>query len=866
MRKSFRCRYMLKAHFLAMLTAVLMMAAMLAGCGNSRTAETTAAAEKQEMSAEAAGTAAPEETSAFMAETAAMESEAETETEAAPEDEKADEAAEYGPQPGEAEPAVEGGFGAGRVVVFADEAFVSQPDGIYRMTKDKKEPELLIKTEMQPDAEICTDGWMLYYCDSEGHVVELDLKEQDAKPKVISDKDLTVPKGSSVAGVNHYSVYLEVNDFAAEEEGEEYYAGGLSAVIRMDRESGKQEELYEGCFGGCRGGLTYVCEDSFDVSPRRLRIYDFQDRVLVDESNVWSVNESQGTLWYSLTEDNSELANSVLYKVNVDDAEEVLRCEEKDGVYNGITVGGFLAEIHYFPTDENGYTMDPEYGFVDLRTMEPLAEELRKLNGDEQYWYGGYTSDGTDYLTAYDRICRVDEDGLTDIFDIPADIFAGGMYFFGDTLILPDMEDRVLTFDLTERTGVHTIPVTIENRSRRQEGTEGLMVTERYPQLMTEGAWQWAGLSKALDQYNSYADARVRVNAKECYEIAESLAESGLFNDHEDPALLSVVNAYIQRADTLCFSLMDHEYTDPVVGPKSYEVKTGYNYATKDGHEIGLEEVVTDLNALAEMMIKHLEEQFPNERLSYSPADFVDDLLSRRSLKSTKELSWVLGYEGVSFYFNGTVNFPFTRGAWKYYVAFSEHPEIFDEKWFQTPENYAYDILVDDYFAEDYQLESEDGIETVLFVADRARDEEGYPQNTLDGLQAWISPTRMFEMREGSTVETGIWTDTLKGMILHEGNESGGKNYLLLQYNGDSMELETFAIEGGFRSVGNYPLSALPQYCPANGVDAVGTYVTHAWLSDPDCFTVLTPDPEEPMNGYTKRNFRRLEGGKIVAK
>ena len=122
----------------------------------------------------------------------------------------------------------------------------------------------------------------------------------------------------------------------------------------------------------------------------------------------------------------------------------------------------------------------------------------------------------------------------------------------------------------------------------------------------------------------------------------------------------------------------------------------------------------------------------------------------------------------------------------------------------------------------------------------------------------------MFEMRQGSTVEAYIWSDTLKGMILHEGSAGGGKNYLLLQYNGDSMELETFAIEGGFRSVGNYPLTALPQYCPENGVDAVGRYVTHAWLSDPDHFTVMTPDKEHPENGYTQRNFVRMEGGEIV--
>ena len=858
MRK--RCRHIhaAKAKILAMLIAG-MTAAVLAGCGSA--AEETKAPEETSSAAVQETTSKAEEMSVRETETVTAESEAEA-AETVPETEAAEEAVYYAPQPGEAVPAIEGSYSAGRVVVFDDAAYISQPDGIYRLDQGSTEPELLVSAMMDPESEICTDGWMLYYCGHDGAVMELDLKKKGAKPVRISDKSLVLPKGSGVTGASHHSLYLEVNNFAASEEEEDYYTGGLPDVIRMDRKSGLAKETFEGCFGGCGGGLTYVAQDGFDVSPRELKIFDFQDHEIVDEPGAWSVTAEQGTVWYSISEEDSEYANAVLYKIDVDEAEEVLRCEEENGTFYGITVGGFLACVHYFP-DDDGLTNGTRW--IDLRSMQPVDESLLRFAGqDPVYWGAGYTVAGTDYLTEYNRVCRVGKDGLTDIFDLPADVFGGGIYLTEKSIIVPDMENRVLIYDLDPEGDVHTIPVTSYSMSRREIGTEGLTVTEQYPQLMTEGAYHWPALCRALDQYNSFAEARVRVNAKDCYDIAESLAESGLFKDYEDPPLRSVVNAYIQRADTLCFSLMDHEYADPVVGPKNYEVKTGYNYAPEDGHEIGLEEVVTDLNALAEMMIAHLEENFPNERLTFSPADFVDDLLSRRSLKSTKELSWVLGYEGVSFYFNGSVNFPFTRGSWKYYVAFSEHPEIFDEKWFDTPEDYSYDVIVDDYFAEDYQIESEDGIETALFVAERARDEEGYPLNTLDGLQAWISPTRMFEMRQGSTVEAYIWSDTLKGMILHEGSAGGGKNYLLLQYNGDSMELETFAIEGGFRSVGNYPLTALPQYCPENGVDAVGRYVTHAWLSDPDHFTVMTPDKEHPENGYTQRNFVRMEGGEIV--
>ena len=40
------------------------------------------------------------------------------------------------------------------------------------------------------------------------------------------------------------------------------------------------------------------------------------------------------------------------------------------------------------------------------------------------------------------------------------------------------------------------------------------------------------------------------------------------------------------------------------------------------------------------------------------------------------------------------------------------HPELFEKKWMQVPESYSYDIIIDDYYAEDYQTESEHGIQT----------------------------------------------------------------------------------------------------------------------------------------------------------
>lgn len=911
--KNFRC---LKAGAVIMM-AILALSFILSGCGQSSGAAaesgTQAADESAAKAAEnaiadllkesAPETPSPEETKApeekpekavFTEETKAVketEKEAPEETETkAPEEEtketqgadvsdSASDTAYYGPEPGELEPAIEGGFGAGRTVVFDGAAYLHQPDGIY-LLEDYRDPELLVSLTDQNASEICTDGYMLYYCD-DGKLMELDLTRRDAEPVRISDKSLEILEGSSVVGAGHHYIYVESFGTVADD----MYAGPaeVSVIMAIDRESGEEAAAWEGFFGGCRGGNTWMFAESYDITPGQLMIYDFQGEKIVDEPYAWGVGESQGLLWYSLTEEKSGFSNAVLYKLDVDGPEEILRLEDKNGMYYGISVNGFLATSYFATEPDEDFNTETTVTRIDLRTMKPLEKRLNQKNDD---WYAGFSRKGKDFLLRSEQIFRVDKDGLTNIFDLKPDVYRDGIYMTDSHIIVEDIADRIQIFeyDPASGSGVHTIPVTSFTTTRRKTGTEGLMVTENRTAFMTDGAWEWAELYRSLDNWNSEAEARSVKLAEDCYQVAEYLAEEGLFNDHEDPPLKAEIMAYVQRADTNAFCFMEHEWIDPVVGPKNYEVKTGFNFDTKDGHALALDEVVTDLNTLSELMIEDIEKNFPNMVSQMSAPDFVDELLSRRSLVSSRDFSWVLGYEGVSFYFNGSVNFPFTRGAWKFYVGFSEHPEIFERKWMQVPDSYAYDILLDSYYAEDYQIESDLGIETILVTPEKALGEDGLPLNYIDSLRIFTSEGPASKISSREDMQTNVFTDTVSGMILHEGGRGRGKavvksaklsdkkalprtdgqNYLLVQYNGDSMGLEVFSLDGVPESVCEIGQGALPQYCPENDTDSYGSYVTHSWLSDPDFFTVLTLGEEGVEKGFHVRHFCRLKDGMIT--
>ena len=761
----------------------------------------------------------------------------------------------YGPQPGELDPAIEGAYGSGRTVVFAGSAFLHQPDGIYLLA-GHREPELLVKLKDQNTSEICTDGYMLYYCD-DGKVMALDLTAKGLKPEQISDNSYKVPDGSSVVGAGHYHVYVE--SFGTVRDDMYDPMMELPQVTAMNLKTGIPEETYEGYYGGCRGGNTFIKQDSYDVSPGPLKIFDFQGEVIVDESSAWTVRDDMGLLWYSVTGEESGRSNAVLYKLDVDGPEEVLHCEQENGTYYGISPNGFLASVYFEPSDPEAAISGDPVTYMDLRTLQPIEKDLKVPGGDVVYWYGGYTRGGKDYYLEANRIFRKDEDGLTDIFDIPADVYAGGVYLTEDRILLEDIEGSILIFDYDQDSGLHTLPVMSLVKTKRDIGTEGLMVTDSHTEFMTDGLGGWLSLNSALDKWNQDAASRAEKLANEVYELAETQAKDGFFDNNPDPKLKAGILGFIQRADTNAFTFMEHERIDPVIGPRNYEIKTGYNFDPKDGHAIALDEVITDLNKLAELMIEGIERIYPNHVEWFSAADFVDELLSRRSLVSSPEFSWVLGYEGVSFYYNGNVNFPLSRGTTKFYVSFSEHPELFEKKWMQVPESYSYDIIIDDYYAEDYQTESEHGIQTVLVTASPAVDADGYPQNYMDGLDIWVSEGPIGSMRTGESRTVEIFSDTVSGMILHRGK----KNYLLVQYNGDSMGLEVFAIDSDPKTVCEIGQGALPQYCPENNMDAYSSYVAHTWLSNPDFFTVLSLDEEDNAKGFHIRNFCRLKDGVI---
>lgn len=731
---------------------------------------------------------------------------------------------------GEAPISREGSFYAGRTVIFQDGAYTAFGDGIYYV--EDGAAALMIPDEIAYDVSICTDGRTLFYVNASGELREVTLVSGNSR--AVTDAPI-YPFGSSVVGAGQEVVYVEMPESEAREDGVPARAASVAAV---SRQTGEVLESWENFYGlGCADSFTGIYAMGYDVSPRRLLVFHDGDAtqadgVVTDEPYAWGGAAEGGAFWYSVANAEDDDSACTLYRVSADGTQGALTFDSEGGDCYGFTVGGFLASVHYSPPDGDFLT-----AYYDLRTGERIPEKrLNPAEGDINYWSGGCTLDGVDYLTSPTRICRMTDGTPVDVFDMPSTLWLDDVKLCGGWILADCMEGEFYAFPL-KSDGVHPIPIYADvSALEREDGKNGATVTGCYPRLSPANVYQWERLNDALTEYHTEAGQTAERDAEECLNQASELVENGFVE--RDAPFSTAIRAYIQRADTLAFCFTEHRTMDNRVNRQALDIKTGYNFDTVDGHALTLQEVVTDLEGLKFALVSSAGEDNAEAMNA-----FLNDALS--SGPSSPAFSWTLGYEGVSFYFNGQVNYPDAPQSVKYYIPFSAYPELFNAKYFAVPDNYAYDILLDDYFAEEYQMEYYGGAETVL------------PYLSGEGV-----PDSFHVSVNGDDVSVPLADYPAYATVIHKCDEAadaseprtGGSNFLILQICGDGMTLDIFTLDDQLREFYDFGEGALPQHLPS---DAYG--VSHEWLGNPQQFAVLHFELAD--ESYSKRRLYRLDYG-----
>lgn len=222
----------------------------------------------------------------------------------------------------------------------------------------------------------------------------------------------------------------------------------------------------------------------------------------------------------------------------------------------------------------------------------------------------------------------------------------------------------------------------------------------------------------------------------------------------------------VRRADTSVVSLLfkEYYYAGGAHGGLCY---WGENYDTKTGKRLELSDVVTDMKLLPDLVQKQLDK-------FWGEVVFYDDMDLKKFFQNTKNISWVLDYNGLTIFFNSYDIAPYAAGMQVVTLTYKENPMLVKEKYRLTPFSYGVELSCDNPFFYDF---NGDGVLDKLLISGTKQNESLFAEQAI--------------CLESLFVEQGIYLNdqVLKEKILAYINpvfiHTAGGNYLYLEYQLD---------------------------------------------------------------------------------
>ncbi len=182
-------------------------------------------------------------------------------------------------------------------------------------------------------------------------------------------------------------------------------------------------------------------------------------------------------------------------------------------------------------------------------------------------------------------------------------------------------------------------------------------------------------LAKALTE-TSAMRKRAMEEEKDNFIVA---ATEEFLNDSEAfSTYVSTLDVQVRRADSVAVSIVE-DYNSET--DRSFNC---LNYDTENGNLLALSDVVTDSTKLPSIVEKVIMSRIGEEEPFGKTA--IPDYF-----KNTPEedITWVLEYNGITFYFEPGAVAPTNFGIQTATVTFAEHPDLFKEKYTAVPDAYV---------------------------------------------------------------------------------------------------------------------------------------------------------------------------------
>ena len=232
------------------------------------------------------------------------------------------------------------------------------------------------------------------------------------------------------------------------------------------------------------------------------------------------------------------------------------------------------------------------------------------------------------------------------------------------------------------------VPVYLETVSRGIcDGETGVQkVSNKYVELSLdeETEKRYPQLAKAFQEHNKECAAAAQEVQDQLLKDYEELKEWGSAGV-EDMYLSDEISGKVLRADSNVISIF-HDYSSYWGGAHGMYTYSGINFDTQTGKELLLTDVVKDTDAFFKQVDEKLQEQYADFYEYMTP---LEQHLDSLDLTDRDSVAWSIDSEGVTVYFNPYTLGSYAMGAQVVSIYFDEAPELFEERYMETPERYV---------------------------------------------------------------------------------------------------------------------------------------------------------------------------------
>ena len=299
-----------------------------------------------------------------------------------------------------------------------------------------------------------------------------------------------------------------------------------------------------------------------------------------------------------------------------------------------------------------------------------------------------------------------------------------------------------------------------------EEGVELALMSYNLVCLSEETAVRLPELEKTLAEWNESVKTRMTTTYEEYIVAAKEHYRSDpdyFYSPYSVEQKTSVL-----RSDdrVLSLELFGYDYSG---GAHGYYCYTGYTVDAVTGKELAIGDVMTDTEALPELIYNKLTTENPDTYFWEETKGYLEEAFS----ETETTLAWSLDYTGLTFYFNPYEIASYADGVFEVTFDFAGYPELFQKYYTEVPDSYVVRSNV-------YDLDGDGEADT--YYVDSRETEYG----DCDRLYISINDT---------TIERETWAWEVDYSLIHT-KDAGNYLYVALAHEDDYKSLEVYDMNG----------------------------------------------------------------------